>query len=178
MDPWWAKKGFRRLFDDIDKEPEDIIEMFQRMFKSFERIPEIGELEGSYFFGFSITQGREGKPVIREFGNVRPSGNSVIKSTVREPLVDTVYDSKHSLVKVIVELPGVDADNIRVVAQERAVTVKAANGDRLYETSVPLDVPIVRKMVKRTFNNGVLEVTFKEKAKPRRIDAKGGLGQQ
>jgi HSP20 family molecular chaperone IbpA len=72
----------------------------------------------------------------------------------------------------------VDADNIRVVTQERAVTVKAANGDRLYETSVPLDVPIVRKMVKRTFNNGVLEVTFKEKAKPRRIDAKGGLGQQ
>ena len=163
MEPWWNSRDFRKLFDDLDKEPEDILEMFERTLKSFERLPANSEFEGSFFYGFSITQGPEGKPVIREFGNVRPSGGSISRSDVREPLVDTVYDRKHNLVKVVVDMPGVDPDEVSVIVRQRSVRVKAEDGGRRYQTEVPLDIPVDATPLKKTFNNGIMELTLKPK---------------
>jgi len=164
LEPWWSRKEFRKLFDDLDKDPQDILEMFERMFKSFEGLPGESEFEGSYFYGFSITQGPQGKPVIREFGNVRPSGKSVLRSDVREPLVDTVYDDRHDKVRVILDLPGVNPEGIDVKLNRRSVRIRASNGGRRYDTIVPLKVPIEGKVLKRTFNNGVLELQLRSKA--------------
>ena len=152
-----------KLFDDLDKEPEDILEMFEKTLKSFERLSTDSEFEGSFFYGFSITQGPEGKPVIREFGNVRPSGHSISRSEVREPLVDTVYDRKHDEVKVVVDIPGVDLDEVSIEVRQSIVLIRASDGDRRYEANVPLDVAIDGKLLKRTFNNGVPELEFRPK---------------
>ncbi len=168
MEPWWNSKEFRKLFDDLDKEPEDILEMFEKTLKSLEEFPADGEFEGSFFYGFSITQGPEGKPVIREFGNIKPSGRSVSRSEVREPLVDTVYDRKHNEVKVIVDMPGVDAQEISIAVRQRSVKIRASDGARQYAAVVPLDVPVEAKPLKRTFNNGVLELSLRPKAGARK----------
>jgi HSP20 family protein len=164
MDPWWNSKDFRKLFDDLDKEPEDILEMFEKTLKSFEKFSPDSEFEGSFFYGFSITQGPEGKPVIREFGNVKPSGRSISRSDVREPLVDTVNDRKHNEVRVVVDMPGVDSEEITISVHQRSVHVGASDGDRRYETSVPLDVPVEPKLLRKTFNNGVLELALRPRA--------------
>ena len=175
MEPWWNSKDFRKLFDDLDKEPEDILEMFEKTLRSFEKLPSDSEFEGSFFYGFSITQGPEGKPVIREFGNIKPSGRSVSRSEVREPLVDTVYDRKHNEVKVVVDMPGVVEEEISVVVRQRSVLVRASDGGRRYAADVPLDVPVARKLVRKTFNNGVLELSLRPrvavKGKPSRRKA-------
>ncbi len=165
LEPWWSRKDFRKLFDDLDKEPDDIFEMFEKTLKSFEEMPSGGEFEGSFFYGFSITQGPEGKPVIREFGNVKPAGRSVSRSEVREPLVDTVYDRKHNEVKLIADMPGVNPDEISVKVHTRSVRVRGSDGGRRYEKLVPLDIPIEAGVLRKTFNNGVLELTFRPKTK-------------
>ncbi len=164
MEPWWNSKDFRKLFDDLDKEPEDILEMFEKTLRSFEELPNDSQFEGSFFYGFSITQGPEGKPVIREFGNIKPSGRSVSRSEVREPLVDTVYDRKHKVVKVIVDMPGVIPEEISVAVRQRSVRIRASDGGRRYSADVPLDLPVEPQPLKQTFNNGVLELSLRPKA--------------
>jgi HSP20 family protein len=162
-EPWWNRRDFRKLFDDLDKEPEDILEMFEKTLKSFEKFPVDSEFEGSFFYGFSITQGPEGKPVIREFGNVKPSGRSISRSDVREPLVDTVYDRKHNEVRVVVDMPGVEPGEVSISVHQRSVRVRASDGDRRYEANVPLDVPVEEKLLRKTFNNGILELALRPK---------------
>jgi len=167
VEPWWNSKDFRKLFDDLDKEPEDILEMFEKTLKSLENLPSDEEFEGSFFYGFSITQGPEGKPVIREFGNIKPSGQSISRSEVREPLVDTVYDRKHNEVRVVVDMPGVEEDKISIVVRQRSVQIGASDGERRYATVVPLDIPVEAKLLRKTFNNGVLELSLRPKPKAR-----------
>jgi HSP20 family protein len=167
LEPWWNRNNFRKLFDDLDKEPDDIFEMFEKTLKSLEEMPKDSEFEGSFFYGFSVTQGPGGKPVIREFGNVKPAGRSVERSNVREPLVDTVYDRRHNEVKVIVDMPGVNPDEVSVTIHQRSVQVTGTDGDRQYRTRIPLDVPIDGKILRKTFNNGILELAFRPKVKGR-----------
>jgi len=160
------------MFDDLDKEPDEIFEMFERMFKSFESMPSEDESEGSYFYGFSITQKPDGKPIIREFGNVKPAGKVVERSDVRESIVDTVYEPKGNLVKVIVEMPGVDLEDVTIKLNQSSVHVAAAKGDRKYYSKIPLDVVVIPEVIKKTFNNGILEITLKAKNPRRRIKKK------
>jgi HSP20 family protein len=164
LEPWWNSRDFRKLFDDLDKEPEDILEMFEKTLRSLENLPADGEFEGSFFYGFSITQGPEGKPVIREFGNIKPSGRSISKSEVREPLVDTVYDRKHNEVKVVVDMPGVNQDEVSIRVRQKSVQVSASHGERRYSADVPLDLPVEAEPIRKTFNNGVLELSLRPKS--------------
>lgn len=160
---------FRRMFDEIERDFEMFDEIFEEMTKDLER----GMVSTKpVFYGFSITVGPDGKPVVREFGNVKPSGGrKVVASDVREPLVDVIYDEKDNEVKVIAEMPGVDKDKITVEAADDSVYIKAEGADRKYETTVPLDVKVDPGSAKANYKNGVLEIKLKTKEKAR----KGGI---
>jgi HSP20 family protein len=164
---WWKRDRWKRIFDEMFREFEEIDEMFERMMRSVERMPLHGRVEGPYFYGFSVTLGPDGKPKIREFGNVKPLGRSVIRSEVREPFVDVVYDEQNNQVNVIAEMPGVSKESINIEASEDSVHIHAEEGNRKYDTTVNLETQIDPKSAKATFNNGVLQVTFKSK-KPMR----------
>ncbi len=157
---------FRRMFDEIEREFEMFDEMFDEMFRALER----GGTRRPFFYGFSVTIGPDGRPVIREFGNVK-AGKKAAFSEVREPLVDTIYDEKEGEVKVIAEMPGVDKDKIHVEASEDYVYIKAEGSDRKYETTVPLDVRVDPNSAKANYKNGVLEIRLKAKEQAK----KGGI---
>ena len=73
---------------------------------------------GPFVYGYSVTIGPEGKPVIRQFGNMK---NSEIKSgidvnEVREPLIDVLESGKE--LTIIAEIPGVEKSNETIDREE------------------------------------------------------------
>src|SRR5579885_3842903 len=158
---------FRFGFGNID-------EMIDRMFRAARETA--GEMNtfGPVYYGYSITTGPDGKPHVREFGNVKPAGRGKLEVGSREPFVDTVIDEKENELKVIAEMPGVQKEDIQLEALEDSLRIRAERGDRKYETTVPLNSPVDPHTAKAAYNNGILEVRMKLKAspKPRGINIK------
>jgi HSP20 family protein len=75
----------------------EIDRFFRRMPNSFFNIDDIfeelkGNGSGSCCYGYKITVGPDGKPVVKEYGNVKPG--QLPTSDTREPIVDTIVDQK------------------------------------------------------------------------------------
>jgi len=132
---------------------------------------------GPFVYGYSMTIGPDGKPRIREFGNVKPSlkpeafGITRPRLDVkeeREPLVDVI--STDGEVKVIAELPGVEKEDIKLHGTENTLTLSVDTPQRKYFKDVELPAKVKIKEAKTTYKNGVLEVTLPkivEKEKPK-----------
>ncbi|MGD8505536.1 MAG: Hsp20/alpha crystallin family protein [Candidatus Bathyarchaeota archaeon] len=126
---------------------------------------------GPFVYGYSVTVGPDGKPQIREFGNVKPETrmgrpNIDIKEK-REPLVDVMADDGE--IKVLVELPGVDKEDIRLHGTENRLTISVDTPQRKYYKEVELPAKVISQETKSSYKNGVLEVTLrrKEEEKPK-----------
>jgi len=195
--PEWFRKRIRRtpyfrgwLFDDIEEAMRDIEEMMEKEFKDFTtRLPKDYVRErklpdgsttkewGPFVYGYSMTIGPDGKPHIREFGNVKPSLKpepfglkrpSLDIKEEREPLVDVITTNNE--VKVIAELPGVEKNDIKLHATESTLTISVETPQRKYYKEVELQASVNPKTAKTAYKNGVLEVTLtktKEEKKPR-----------
>src|ERR671926_2016703 len=162
--------GFgRRLFEDIDKEFSEAEEMLNRMFRTVREMKP-SDIVGTfpYYYGYQITVGPDGKPHVREFGNVRPSTKGLIEQTgVRAPLVDTAIDEKHNTLRVTAEMPGVNKEDIKVNVSGRYVTIHAEKGDKKYHADIPVDVELDDASAKATYTNGILELSIKLKQAPK-----------
>ena len=156
---YWSR-WFRKIMEDLEREFERFEMELDRMFSSVGR--EQGEVIGPYVYGFSVTIGPEGVPVVRTFGNVPKA-----EEGYRTPFVDVILDEKANQVRVIAELPGVSKEDIDVNATERRVEIRAERGDRKYRAVVDLPVEVDVSSAKATYNNGVLEITFKPRREVR-----------
>jgi HSP20 family protein len=165
-DPW----NFRgsRIFEDIDKEFAEAEEMLNRMFRT---VREMGPSDISnfpYYYGYQITTGPDGKPRVKEFGNIRPSARGLIEqSGVRAPLVDTNLDEKENTLTITAEMPGVTKQDIKVNISDQYVTIHAEKGDKKYHTDIPVDVELDDTSAKATYSNGILELKIRLKEAPR-----------
>ena len=138
-----------------------------------EKVREIGPI----VYGYSVVVGPDGKPRITEFGNVKQGtriggkeGTGTRRrgpqlTAEREPLADVITTDKE--VKVVVELPGVNKENIKVHAYEGSAEVIAETQDRKYRRVVDIPTDTDAESVKSTFKNGLLEIVFKRKDKPK-----------
>jgi len=163
---------FGKLSDIQTNAPKELVREYQTADGA--KVREVGPL----VYGYSMTIGPDGKPNVREFGNVRPNGQRNILasagkgakpqiSSEREPLVDVNSNDKE--VKVVLEIPGVKKEDIRINAHDGAVEVTASNPQRKYHKTIDLPQDANTETAKSTYNNGVLEITFgkKENAKPK-----------
>jgi HSP20 family protein len=162
--------GFgRRLFEDIDKEFSEAEEMLNRMFRTVREMnPSKNAGTFPYYYGYQITVGPDGKPHVREFGNVRPSARGLVEqSGVREPLVDTALDEKENTLTITAEMPGVTKQDIRVNISEDHVSIRAEKGEKKYHTDIPVNVALDDGSAKATYANGILELKIKLKEPPK-----------
>src|SRR5271169_764350 len=83
--------GFR--FGNID-------EMIESMFKAMRDRPSDLSMPNSLYYGYSLNIGPDGKPQVREFGNVKPTSKGAVELGSREPFVDTVIDEKENKLKI------------------------------------------------------------------------------
>ena len=167
----WNPRFGHDIFNDINREFAEAEDMLNRMFRT---VREIGPTkavtaEYPYYYGYQLTIGPDGKPKIREFGNVRPAAKGLVEQTgVRQPLVDTLLNEKENTLIVTAEMPGVDKENIRVNLAGRYVTIHAEKGDKKYHTDIPVNVDI-EDSAKAVYTNGILElkIKLKESSKPK-----------
>jgi HSP20 family protein len=143
--------NFRTNFEDLD----EMIESMLRTATSAGREPAV---DGPIYYGYSVNVGPDGKPHVREFGNVRPTRKGTFELGSREPFVDTVVDEKEGKLKVVAEMPGVEKGDIHLQALEDSLSIKAEHGERKYDTTVPLNVKVEPSSASASYNNGVLEV--------------------
>jgi len=180
----WSRRFFglgrRGFFDDMFRGFDQMKREMEREFEEMEkRIPkdlirehttsEGGKVRevGPMVYGYSMTVGPDGKPRIREFGNVKPSRvgfagfNRPEISSETEPLVDVTSTDQE--VKVVVEMPGVGKDKIKVNAYDNTVEVKSEDPRRKYHRTIEIPADTDIETAKSNYNNGILEITFKKK---------------
>ncbi len=119
------------------------------------------DLKGVY--GFSIKVGLGGEPTVETFGNIRKGEEGPVVDEVREPLVD-VFDEQEAI-RVIAELPGVEAHDIKVELEGDILTIAAEGKDRKYTKEILLPAKGTREALKTSYRNGILEVTVAKAGK-------------
>ena len=158
-------KEMDRMFNDVSsKAPKDLVREYQT--SDGAKVREVGPI----VYGYSMTIGPDGKPHVREFGNVKAGKNIVGQhlgakpqiSAEREPLSDiTTTDNE---VKVILEMPGIKKEDIKINAYDEKVEIKTAeNTQRKYHKIIDLPKQADLETARSTYNNGILEVTFDKK---------------
>jgi len=151
------------LNDEFDNLFRRMSRPFMDIDDIFEEFKDSGNLQtyGPYYYGYTMTIGPDGKPVVREYGNVKPA--LLPTSDVREPFVDVLVDDKEKVLKLVAEMPGVEKKDIKIVVEGRTVNLDAEHGEKKYSAKVPIKQKVDEDSVKATYANGVLEVRFKLK---------------
>lgn len=115
------------------------------------------DLKGVY--GFSVKVGLGGqRPRIEPFGNIRrdrETGRSVVQE-MREPIIDVFEEEDYIL--VLAEMPGVEADDVKVDLKEDILTFAAERGDRKYRKELLLPGECTRGKIKVGCKNGIVEI--------------------
>ena len=144
---------------------EEIDRLFKRMSGSFFNMDEIleaaknsGTAQGPFYYGYTMTVGPDGRPVVKEYGNANPGLSA---SEKREPLVDTIVDEKEKLMKLVVEIPGVEKNDVKVVVEGNTVNIDAEHGEKKHHAKVPIRHKVDKDSAKASYKNGILELVFK-----------------
>ena len=168
------ERMFEEQFRDIQSTaPKELVREYETA--EGDKIREIGPL----VYGYSVTIGPDGKPKVREFGNVRsasglggsnssgsPGSMRAQLRAEREPLADVVISDKE--VKVVVEMPGIDKKDIKVNAYDNSVEIFTADtSERKYRRIIELPGETDLETAKSTYRNGILEITFNKKESPK-----------
>jgi HSP20 family protein len=165
------ERMFQEQFRDIDetKIPKELIREYQT--SEGAKVREVGPL----VYGYSMTVGPDGRPKVREFGNAKSlfgqrgisAGTAAtigkpLTAGEIEPLSDITTTDKD--VKVVVEMPGIDKKDIKISAYDSSVEISTTNkSERKYRSVIELPPEADTETVKSTYNNGILEITFKKK---------------
>jgi HSP20 family protein len=189
-DDWFgnAFAGFDQMRRQMEKMFEERLEDMQtkapkELVREHET-PEGGKVReiGPIVYGYSATIGPDGKPRVAHFGNVKSLSSSTSSSSDSgwritpagpqitaeiEPLVDMITSDKE--IKVVVELPGVNKENIKVNSYDNSVEISANTSERKYRRTVDLPPDADAQVAKCNYKNGILEIVFnkKQESKPK-----------
>ena len=149
------------MFDDeFDRLFKQMSSSFMNLDDVFEILKNTGNMSGPIFYGYTMTTGPDGKPVVNEYGNVKP--NMLPTQEKREPLIDTLVDEKEKTLKVVAEMPGVEKSDVNVVVGvDKVLHIDAERGEKKYHVKVPIKHKVDAESPKATYKNGILELVFK-----------------
>ncbi|HKI07951.1 MAG TPA: archaeal heat shock protein Hsp20 [Nitrososphaeraceae archaeon] len=162
------RREMERMFEDQFKDmqtkaPKDLIREYET--PEGRKVREMGP----FVYGYSMTIGPDGKPRVREFGNIRSplagfglgASNRPLISSEREPLADITITDKE--VKVVLEMPGVNKEHIKINVNDNSVEVNSNDPQRKYHEVIDLPPEVNIETAKSTYKNGILEITFNKK---------------
>jgi HSP20 family protein len=195
-DGWFSRA--RRLLPLLDREIgpaffDEVLTRFSKMEVELEHLESqapkelVTELEnsdgtkvrriGPIVYGYTMTVSPDGKPVVREFGNLKRDHKHGLNADIkparpeigeeREPMIDVLATETN--VKVTVEMPGVEKDKIKIDAYDNTVQVRSLDPTRKYHKVIDLPTEADVKTARSKYNNGILEITFdkRKETKPK-----------
>jgi len=158
---------FERFMRKWQKFFEEIERQIEEDFRRLTATPATGGVGRPryYYYGFEITMGPDGRPVIREFGNVRRGVEKIEVAEEIDPLTDIVEEDDK--IKVVVDMPGVEKEDIKLYISEdgKTLTIDAKGKDRKYHKEVRLPAAVDPNKAKATYKNGVLSVELEKTEK-------------
>ena len=180
-DDWFKRFKERRgfFFPEIDRMIEEMEKEMADAFSEMEnimprdmvrvrRLPDgsVRREYGPFVYGYSVKIGPDGKPTVREFGNIKPGPGGEGRPPLnlqeqREPLVDVIEEDDQ--LKVVAELPGVDKKDISLYLDEHHLTISVETPDKRYHKELELPYEIDEASSKSTYRNGVLETVLTRK---------------
>ena len=159
-DPFFG--SIDRIFSEMEKRMEEEFREFtDKVPKDYvkeRKLPDGSTVKefGPFVYGYSMKIGPDGKPEIREFGNIKKSFKGPEVKQEREPLVDVV--ETNSEIRVVVELPGVEKTDIKLHGTEDSLEISVDTPQYKYYKEVTLPTEVKVKEAKSSYKNGVLEV--------------------
>ncbi|MBP7086510.1 MAG: Hsp20/alpha crystallin family protein [Methanomassiliicoccales archaeon] len=150
---------WNNMFRSFDEEFDVMRERMDRLMEAAMR----GTGGDPLVYGFSMRAGPDGRPVVQEFGNVPRSGPP--DSSCREPLTDVTEEGDR--VKVIVELPGVDRQDIDLRSEGRELTISVDTERKRFCKSMELPCDVRPDSASAEYRNGVLTVLMDKADRPR-----------
>ena len=163
---------FNSIFKNFSGSSENLDNIFEKLNKAAEMSATFParNVSGPILYGYTMTTGPDGKPVVQEYGNVQPDK----LPNEREPLIDTLVDEKEKTLKIVAEMPGVEKKDVSVVVgDDKVIHIDAERGEKNYHVKVPIKHKVDAESPKATYKNGILELVFKledEKSKGKSID--------
>ena len=150
----------RKTLRDVLDELEDYFEGLEGEIQEAVRKSLDSGVSGKPFIaGFSFSLGPEGKPSVQLFGN------NQVGNGARSPINEQVVDDKNGTLRLLLEMPGVERDDITVESTEETAVVTAENSGRKYRAEISLKAPVKSDSGKAEYKNGILEISFSLKDK-------------
>ncbi len=152
------------MSEDRRKDLRDMLDELDRYFEEFEKDIQdtvrssISAARGPtkpYVAGFSFKMGPGGKPSIQFFGDSPTQGGGF-----RSPMSEQMLDEKNGLLRLVLDMPGVEKEDIQVEATEDTAVIKAEKVNRKYRVELNLKAEVDPESGKAEYRNGVLEISF------------------
>ena len=152
------RKDLRNMIDELNTYFESVQKEIEDAMKN--SIFGDDRFAGPFIAGFSFNMGPEGKPSVQLFGNSPMAGNGF-----RSPINEQVVDEKNGTLRLLLEMPGVEKQDIKVEATEESAVITAEREDKRYRAEVGLRSPVRPESGKAEYRNGMLEISFSLKDK-------------
>ena len=188
---------FLSPFDDFFSEINDV---FDKAFTSFGLDTNLWnnpglqkELDdkGHVYYGYSARIGPDGKPNVKIWSNLpnpekyglKPqfvwsenASQKFLESTGNmqeelDPYMEVIKDPEKKLIKIIVEIPGIKKEDLKLKKFNNMLIVKASSERRSYYKEIALKED--PESIKASYNHGVLEITVVPKKDLKMDDSKG-----
>lgn len=174
-------EDFRETLKDLESYHSRLMKMLELEIDEILKMANSGELKGTWETREINEPGAKGFIIRGRFGTdkafeplepLKPSKRRPLPENpfelpkkalneTREPLTDVFEEEK--AIKIYVELPGEEEDDIKLDAKEGNVEIKARS---FYKMIKLPNKPIDAKAVSSEYKNGVLKVTIPKKEEP------------
>jgi HSP20 family protein len=147
------RKDLRDMLDELDK----YFEEFEKNVQNFARnsISAAHLSTEPYVAGFSFRLGPQGRPSVQFFGD-----SPLHADGFRSPMSEQLLDEKTNVLRLVLEMPGVEKDDIQVEATDDSAVVTAERESRKYRAEIDLKAQVEPDSGKAEYKNGVLEISF------------------
>jgi HSP20 family protein len=160
------------------KNLKDMLDELDRYFEEFERdaqdalrstLSSAGAQGKPFMAGFSLKLGPEGRPSVQFFGD-----SPVRNDGYRSPMSEQILDEKQGVLRLVLDMPGVEKSDIQVESTGDRAKVVAERGARRYRAELALRSEVDPATGRAEYKNGVLVISFSVKDKTnkgfRRLD--------